>query len=344
MSYVFEGSNFVIYDLRQEIQKHINANFPYGWRSSGAHYYRRELDTIKHVVYHHTAGGMTPGLKGPINTAEYSVRDPRFKCPQCGRCWLGNKSYPHSFCPLCKTTGKNTGYGNGFPGMPYHVFVPYDPELTEQGKHVVFWCEDFEEVTWHSSKGNAQGVSVAWQGLFKSRHLNRFIPWPNTDGDPSPAQKQLVVPLWEEWLRPEFELANSDLTGHYAFGKPSCPGDWIENKIRQVNQEPALNVYDTSHFNPEEEMFGSWTLRQAALVVLGYDLGAYGPLKNGVDGKPGMKTKMAIAAFEDANNLIVDGVWDDQVEHAMFYVFFDTMGLTQSTLIDTLSKEMPTDL
>lgn len=344
MSYVFEGSNFVIQDLRQKIDQYINGNYPYGWRNSGSRYYRRELDTIKYVVFHHTAGGLTLGEQGPINTAAYSVRDPRFRCPQCGRSWLGNKSYPHTYCPVCKNTGNNLGYGNGFPGMPYHVFVPYFTESTEQGKYVVYWCVDFEEVTWHSSRGNAQGVSVAWQGLFRSRHLRRFIPWPNTNGEPSSQQQQLIGPLWEEWLRPNFGLTNKDLTGHYAFEKPSCPGDFLENKIRVINYDPPLHVYNTTYFNPEEEIFGSWPARQAALVILGYFLGTTGQLKNGVDGKPGQLTKMAIAAFETEHSLIVDGVWDDQVEHAMLFEFLDTRGLSASHLIESLSKEMPTEL
>lgn len=49
---------------------------------------------------------------------------------------------------------------------------------------------------------------------------------------------------------------------------------------------------------------------QRALVLRGYDLGPWGPLKDGVDGKMGAKTITAIRAFQKASGLPETGVVD----------------------------------
>lgn len=336
MSYVFSGSNFVVQDLRIKIQQQRNPNYPYGWRGSGSRFYRRLPRQINCVVYHQTAGSLVAGEQGPLNTAKFSTRDPNFHCPQCGRHWQGSKKHPHDTCPLCKSKGLNTGYGNGFPGMPYHVFVPWAP-LVEAGKYVVYQCQDFEETTWHAPRANSTGVAVAFQGFFRSRHLRHFVPWPGTDGNPSPVQQQLALTLWREWLQPTLTLLTEEVTGHFEYGKPSCPGDWLENCIRQLRKEPPLTIYAST--DPAAGLFDTWQARQAALYILGYDLGTSGPLKNGVDGKPGHLTKLAISAFEANHNLVVDGIWDAQVQQAMTQLFH-SQGLPHEKLRERLALEI----
>ena len=47
---------------------------------------------------------------------------------------------------------------------------------------------------------------------------------------------------------------------------------------------------------------------QSDLLMLGYNLGTYGPNKDGVDGSFGQKTEDAVKDFQKANGLAVDGV------------------------------------
>ncbi|HRR40119.1 MAG TPA: peptidoglycan-binding protein, partial [Syntrophales bacterium] len=56
-------------------------------------------------------------------------------------------------------------------------------------------------------------------------------------------------------------------------------------------------------------MYGPWVATlQTILVKLGYDLGAYGPNKDGIDGDFGAKTEAAVKAFQGSHTLKADGV------------------------------------
>lgn len=56
---------------------------------------------------------------------------------------------------------------------------------------------------------------------------------------------------------------------------------------------------------------------QASLVVIGYDLGTYGPEKNGVDGHIGPVTEKAIKEFQKATGLALTGKMDEQTMTAL---------------------------
>ena len=54
---------------------------------------------------------------------------------------------------------------------------------------------------------------------------------------------------------------------------------------------------------------------QGDLVQLGYDIGTYGPNKDGIDGSFGAKTEAAVKAFQKTRGLTADGnvgekTWD----------------------------------
>lgn len=65
---------------------------------------------------------------------------------------------------------------------------------------------------------------------------------------------------------------------------------------------------------------------QKALVKLGYDLGAFGANRDGIDGDCGSKTIMAIKDFQTAHGLTADGKYDDKTHAAMM----KAIGNTQS--------------
>lgn len=57
---------------------------------------------------------------------------------------------------------------------------------------------------------------------------------------------------------------------------------------------------------------------QQKLVDLGYDLGTYGPHGDGVDGKAGSKTRVAIKQFQRNNELVVDGIAGPNTQAKLF--------------------------
>ncbi|NLW48759.1 MAG: peptidoglycan DD-metalloendopeptidase family protein [Firmicutes bacterium] len=59
------------------------------------------------------------------------------------------------------------------------------------------------------------------------------------------------------------------------------------------------------------------TSAQASLVIMGYDLGASGPRKDGVDGDPGKKTEKAVMEFQQAVGLSPTGIIDAQTTAAL---------------------------
>ena len=59
-------------------------------------------------------------------------------------------------------------------------------------------------------------------------------------------------------------------------------------------------------------------MAQEGLLCLGYDLGKYGPYKNGVDGDFGSTTKKAVKQFQQECNLTVTGRVDDDTWQVLF--------------------------
>jgi len=158
-------------------------------------YARRELTAVTTAYVHHTGGRVRRGLAGPEATARYCVTD------------------------------------RGWPGMPYHVFIPYAPEL-DGGRLIVYQCQPLGAWSYHTGGKDAlgrsinkHGIGVVCQGCFTSRHsLKRPYPGQPTDG-PSPAQL-LALAAVVDWLRGV--VPGVDLSCHAWVGKPTCPGDALE--------------------------------------------------------------------------------------------------------------------
>jgi hypothetical protein len=327
MSWFFEGSCFVVKDLRATFNKIVSSGFPYDWRGKkgGVKPWNQGPKTIEYVVYHQTYGGITPGEEGPLRTGHFLTTNPWFKCKKCGHVFEGSPKYPSTRCPKDASESQNLGRGRGFPKSSYNVFVPFKPQINESNKPIVYYCVDFNEYTWHSGKANTNGIAVGFQGMFSHPSLKYFRPLKGTDGEPSAAQKQICMPLWHEWLYPLLQATAPKLMGHWEWGKTACPGGWIQSQIQMSRGEAPLKGYENDQGLQQvwasSELFDTYEERQAALVLLGYDLGPYGPHQNGVDGDWGRASRTALEAFEAEKGLPENGYWDEDVEKAMIEVF-----------------------
>ncbi len=63
---------------------------------------------------------------------------------------------------------------------------------------------------------------------------------------------------------------------------------------------------------------------QAALASLGYELGTYGPQRDGIDGDYGSKTVAAVKAFQQAAGLTVDGIYGPKSHAALAAMHADS--------------------
>lgn len=347
MGWYFEGSNFVVKDMRSVFNKIVSSGFPYNWKGKKGGWvrYRMGPRTITHVVKHQTAGSaVTRGSKGAENTARFLTRNPIFQCPD-GHRFEGSPAWPRTTCPKCGKPGRNLLYGRGYPKMSYHIYVPYAPLSSEKGKAIIYLCVDPMETSIHAGRGNSGGIGIAYQGHFAGRHHKLYrVPAGQEGYHPSDAQKIVCEPIWREWLKPAYQLKDENLNGHFDWGKAACPGDWIENRIRLIRGEEPLPGFEDDKV-PEyvfmsSELFDTHEERQAALVLLGYDLGPYGPHKNGVDGDWGGSSRSALHGFEEDAGITTNGYWDEDTEKAMIRVFKEN-SLTAQHIAAVIRGEKP---
>ena len=179
--------------------------------------------------------------------------------------------------------------GKGAPSIAYAFFIDTDG--------TIYQCNDLEDITWsqggpaagpNGGQPNTNYLSVVLRGDFHG-------PGHDGKGDPSVAQLASAAALWR-WLRDSLGLAESALYGHHDFGKPACPGFKVGDLIEDLREEPAM----LAPFTPRLDVPGDW---QTALVLLGYDLGAFGPKGDGVDGVWGAKSQAALEAYQRSKGI-----------------------------------------
>lgn len=328
---VHEGSNFVIYDIIDLLPTHPNyphgteVEKPNGKRAIPASwkYGDREVASIVEAWIHQTAGSYTmEGFEAAMATAGFIVRDPTYDA-----------------------SGKWLGTGRGWPAMCYSYYVPSKPERTPDGKIIIFKCRPDGVRSWHTPGGNRKGIAIGFQGYFRSRHMGKRFKVHRGDptgvGEPSTDQIEALKASWEEFFKPKYGLRDNQVNGHFQARKPklACPGNylelWVLNKQQGVFMEEMAPV--EPDYNPEPFITPfvipgavtliEWSERQAALLLLGFNLGKYGPLKNGVDDDPGDKTRAAIEGFQREVGTEINGIWDEQVE---FFVQLSLMALGKS--------------
>ena len=306
---VFTGTQFVLYDVSDMMPRH--KNFPHGTdvvkpngkRAIPKHWRFKKVPGRKvEILYcHQTAGAVTTeGFEALINTYKFMSRDPGYT-----------------------DEGKWTGRGRGWPSGSYTYYIPFNP-IIYQGRVVIFKCWDHDWVTWHSSH-NAHSEAIVCQGYFKHRSMKRFRPKKGCpDGKPSELQQKALKSFILEYAMGEMGLAKENIKGHCdsPVPKAACPGDFIEGIYRPINEGLAapqveLPDYDFPMFPPIPGLLelDTWKERQAALVLLGHNLGNYGPKGNGVDGDAGSLTRGAIETEEANLGLKVDGYWDDTFDY-----------------------------
>lgn len=228
---VFNGSDFVIYDISDMLPRH--KNYPHGTdamrpvsdgeggmkqvRAIPAHWkYGSRGHNILKAFVHQTAGSYKPGFEGVYNTAAFIVRDPTYFA-----------------------NGKWRGTGRGWPAMCYSYFFPFKPEMTPDGKRIIFMCIPNDRKSWHTAGHNNEAIALGFQGYFKSRHMGgSFQPLKggNPEGNPSHDQILMLTASWNEYFTRELPLNDADMFGHFEAKKPklACPGDYLETHVLSI--------------------------------------------------------------------------------------------------------------
>lgn len=313
---IFKGSNFVVVDITAKIHSLRGRLFPYGSRGQGPKHCKRSLKDITHVNVHQTYGNIIKGGTGALATADFLSSSPIYKCEICKEMWGGKLS--SSKCTDHKPSKHRIiGGGRGFPKMSYHVWIPYYTEQISTGEHIIYFCVPFDERSWQGSESNQTGVALVNQGRFYSRHLgSKFCPWPGTTGGPSQAQKEVFHPVLHEWLFPTLKLEPKQITGHFHWGKKTCPGDYYEREILWLRGDPipndlekSLAYFEDIETNPLFNGFTAdvWKNRQKALYTLGFAL-------DEITGVPDDATKSALLALQTYSGIEETGCWDEDTE------------------------------
>ena len=276
-----------------------HANFPYNWKKTAA-YRERPGRKIVGIVCHATQGSNADGLSAATKLARYCVANPKYKVDAAGdlvyRTTRSGKKLPVSI-----------GGGRGWPGASYHILVPYRPEVQE-GRFVVYrlW-DDSWEIFHTGAPHNDDKIAIAWAGSFHTRWIQGF-----TDQDPHPTAFEAGTTLVLDYLLPRFGLTTAQLFGHFDFGKPTCPGDFLEQWVRQARGETIERESEEATVPLNMRELKSWRQRQEALIELGYDVGP-----DGADGLYGFWTRRAVEALQANAGLVIDGVWGPKTEGAV---------------------------
>ncbi|MCK5607592.1 peptidoglycan-binding protein [Candidatus Pacearchaeota archaeon] len=172
--------------------------------------------------------------------------------------------------------------------------ILYTLAIDESGK--VHLCNDLNKSTWsHGDRDragdeNSEFMSVMFVGDFKAKgHLSPKA------GEPSRQQMLAGMILWEV-CRELWGWNDSQLYGHFDFGKDACPGDTLRAMIEAIRANEKLLV-------DLETASG----KQLALKALGCYFGK-------VDGIWGGGSIKALKVFQGANGLVADGVWGMKTE------------------------------
>lgn len=218
---VYTGDKILISDISSLLPTHHN--YPYGTdvvnpntgkRAVTGKYYDVKSRKIEKVYYHQTAGSYTDGFLGIMNTAQFFTRDPSYRLVKGKYVW--------------------TAQGHGWPGFAYTFYVPFKVPF-KNNRLVIYQCNPLSRVTWHTGGGcNENGIGIAFQGYFESRHIHNFHPIKGSDGHPSADQMICANEFFTDYCVNVLKLDNSCISGHFNHGKLTCPGDDLEELVLQI--------------------------------------------------------------------------------------------------------------
>lgn len=196
------------------------------------------------------------------------------------------------------------------------------------GADTVYFKEHYIE-SFGTKKANSMSVALNFGGFFFSRDYPENHP---DDPNPKAVKRDLGNTLIIRPSKPQIRAAygvflmlqglfpnfdTSAVFGHKDSGKVACPGDTgyaFAEALRDgtISDEEALERW-IDHFGIPDagypEVSGKPSTRQYQwlLVKLGYDLGKYGPHRDGVDGQWGRATTNALLDFEEKHALLENG-------------------------------------
>lgn len=189
-------------------------------------------------------------------------------------------------------SGPNHISSTGAPGMCYTWAID------KVGN--VYLCNDPQAITWSQgggvnpfpgTKNNTNFMSVCILGDFSGPSYR------GRDIEPTEAQLDALKALWRGLSR-YYEMDSHMLLTHAMFGKENCPGRTLAFEVHKLRTQ-GLTLPRTVK---------QW---QQGLVDLGYNLGAYGPKRDGVDGDWGGLSRTALLKFQREHRVQATGWRDD---------------------------------
>lgn len=105
----------------------------------------------------------------------------------------------------------------GCPHFCYHYGIEKDGDI--------IIANNQSDITWHTKGQNETGIGIMLVGEFKKPgHYNR--------GDEAPTDAQMkALHYLVTWLQGQLLIPANNVFGHCHFGKPACPGEFVENWI-----------------------------------------------------------------------------------------------------------------
>lgn len=120
-------------------------------------------------------------------------------------------------------------YHRGWPGMPYHLWIPREPVYNESGASVVFRGQPDTVRTYHAGTGpNDRAIAICLQGNTTSKVPSEFQLW---------CLGSAINWYREQGILPVFGHCEAGTDGH---AKASCPGSHAMTFLQGVRSSFAL--------------------------------------------------------------------------------------------------------